>query len=203
MEIRYPKLDKLAMIVVHTSKKLRQYFQAHSIIIRIKFSLWKILQRPKTSERLVQWSVQLGEFDISYESRQQIKAQALADFIQEMTMEGDSTSLVHLEWSLYIDGTSGSQDSGAGIILVGPNKIRIKYAVKLKYNATNNAVEYEALITGLKLAIEVRTENLKVYSDSQLVVNQVKDAYQVKEPSIVKYMQKAKHLLKKLEQEGG
>ena len=88
-----------------------------------------------------------------------------------MTADGDSTSLVHPKWSLYIDGASGSQGSGAGIILVGPNKIRIKYAVKLKYNATNNAVEYEALITGLKLAIEVRTENLKVYSDSQLEVN--------------------------------
>ena len=87
--------------------------------------------------------------------------------------------------------------------MVGPNKIQIRYAVKLKYNATNNAAEYEALIIGLKLAIEVRTENLKIYSDSQLVVNQVNDAYQVQELSIVKYMQKAKQLLKKLEQEGG
>ena len=88
-----------------------------------------------------------------------------------MTTEGDSTSLVYPEWKLYIDGASESQESGAGIILVGPSKIRIKYVVKLKYNATNNAVEYEALVTGLKLAIEVRTENLKIYSDSQLVVN--------------------------------
>ena len=109
-----------------------------------------------------------------------------------MTTEGDSTSLVHPEWSLYIDGASRFQGSGAGIILVGPNKIRIRYAVKLKYNSTNNAVEYEALITSLKLAIEVKIENLKVYSDSQLVVNQVKDAYQVKELSIVKYVQKEK-----------
>ena len=144
------------MIIVHTSKKLLQYFQAYSIIIRTNFPLRKILQRPETSGRLVQWSVQLGEFDISYESRQQIKAQALADFIQEMTTEGDSTSLRHPEWKLYIDGASGSQGSGAGIILNGPNKIRIRYAVKLKYNATNNAAEYEALITGLK-----------IYSDSQ------------------------------------
>ena len=75
--------------------------------------------------------------------------------------------------------------------------------MKLKYNATNNAAEYEALLTGLKLAIEVRAEHLKVYFDSQLVVNQVKDTYQVKEPSIIQYVQKAKQLLKKLEQEGG
>ena len=53
VKIRYPKLDKLAMIVVHTSKKLRQYFQAHSIIIRTNFPLRKIFQRPETSGRLV------------------------------------------------------------------------------------------------------------------------------------------------------
>ena len=87
--------------------------------------------------------------------------------------------------------------------MIGPNKIQIKYAVKLQYNATNNATEYEALLTGLKLAIEVKAEHLKIYSDSQLVVNQVKGTYQVKEPSIIKYVQKAKQLLKKLEQEGG
>ena len=52
--------------------------------------------------------------------------------------------------------------------------------MKLKYSATNNTIEYEALLTGIKLAIEVRAEHLKVYSDSQLVVNQVKGTYQVK-----------------------
>ena len=159
------------MIVVHTSKKFRQYFQAHSIVVRINFPLQKILQRPKTSGRLVQWSIQLGEFNFSYESHHQIKAQALADFIQEMTIEGDSASLTHPEWKLYIDGASGSQGYGANIILVGPSKIRIRYAVKLQYNATNNAAEYEALLTGLKLSIKVRAEHLKVYFDSQLVVN--------------------------------
>ena len=96
------------MTVVHISKKLCQYFQAHSIVVRINFSLRKILQRLETSGRLVQWSIQLGEFDISYESRHQIKAQVLADFIQEMTTEGDSASLIYLEWKLYIDEASGS-----------------------------------------------------------------------------------------------
>ena len=82
--------------------------------------------------------------------------------------------------------------------MIGPNKIQIRYAVKFKYNTTNNAAEYEALLTGLKLAIKVRAEHLKVYFDSQLVVNQVKGTYQVKDPSIVRYMQRAKQLLKKL-----
>ena len=120
-----------------------------------------------------------------------------------MTTEEDSAPLIYPEWKLYIHWASRSQGSGAGIVLIGPNKIRIRYAVKLKYTATNNADEYEALLTGLKLAIEVRAEHLKVYSNSELVVNQVKGTYQVKEPSIVQYVQKAKQLLNKLEQEGG
>ena len=69
--------------------------------------------------------------------------------------------------------------------MIGPNNIQIRYAVKLKYNTTNNAVEYETLLTRLKLAIKVRAEHLKVYSDSQLVVNQVKGTYQAKEPNII------------------
>lgn len=48
-EIRYPKLDKLTLIIVYTSKKLQQYFQANSIVVRTNFPLRKILQRPETS----------------------------------------------------------------------------------------------------------------------------------------------------------
>ena len=113
-----------------------------------------------------------------------------------MTIEDDSTSITHPEWKLYIDRASESQGAGVGILLIGPNKIQIRYAVKLKYNTTNNATEYETLLTGLKLAIEVRAEHLRVYSDSQLVVNQVKGNYQVKELSIIQYVQKAKQVLK-------
>ena len=111
----------------------------------------------------------------------------MADFIQEMIIK-DSTSLTHPEWKLYIDGASGSQGSGAGVILISLSKIQIKYAVKLKYNTTNNIAEYEALLIGLKLAIEIKAEHLKVYSDSQLVVNQVKGTCQVKDPSIIRYV---------------
>ena len=44
----------------------------------------------------------------------------------------------------------------------------IRYAVQIKFNATNNATEYEALLIGLRLVIEVKAKHLKVYSDSQL-----------------------------------
>ena len=78
----------------------------------------------------------------------------------------DIVSLSYPEWKLYIDRASRSQGSKAGVILIGPSKIQIKCAIKLKYNAINNATEYKVLLTGFKLAIEVMTEHLKVYSDS-------------------------------------
>ena len=85
----------------------------------------------------------------------------MADFIQVMTVE-EVVSLSYSEWKIYIDGASRAQRFGVGVILIGPSKISIKYAVKIKYNATNNVAEYEVLITGLRLAIEVRYEHLKV-----------------------------------------
>ena len=54
---------------------------------------------------------------------------------------------------------------------------KIHYALRFRFQASNNVAEYEALIAGLRLAKELRVRNLKVYSDSQLVVNQVNDAY--------------------------
>ena len=67
LEIRYPKMDKLALALVHAARNLYHYFQAHKIVVRTCQPLRKILQRPETFGRLVQWSVQLGEHDILYE----------------------------------------------------------------------------------------------------------------------------------------
>ena len=86
-------------------------------------------------------------------------------------MVEEVVSLSYPEWKLYIDRASRVQGCGVGDNLIGPNKVRIKYAVQIKYNATNNTTEYKALLIRLQLTIEVRAEHLKIYSDSQLVVN--------------------------------
>ncbi|XP_077252057.1 uncharacterized protein LOC143891356 [Tasmannia lanceolata] len=68
------------------ARKLRPYFQAHTIKVLTGQPLRQILHRPDTSGRLVKWAVELSEFDIRYLPRQPIKAQVLADFIAECTM---------------------------------------------------------------------------------------------------------------------
>ncbi|XP_077232405.1 uncharacterized protein LOC143869729 [Tasmannia lanceolata] len=68
------------------ARKLRLYFQAHTIKVLTGQPVRQILHRPDTSGRLVKWAVELSEFDIKYLPRPAIKAQVLADFIAECTM---------------------------------------------------------------------------------------------------------------------
>ena len=69
-----------------------------------------------------------------------------------------------------MDGSSNEGGSGAGLILVSPEVYRMHYTLRFGFKASNNNVEYEALITGLNLAKETKVESLEIYSDSQLVV---------------------------------
>ena len=68
-------------------------------------------------------------------------------------------------------------------------------ALRFGFKASNNEAEYEALITGLKLAREIKVESLEIYSDSQLVFCQVTDKYQAQGEKMVAYLQEAKDLL--------
>ena len=88
-EGRYPIMEKLAFALVTASRKLRHYFQAHVINVQTDHPLKKTMNKLEAAGRLVQWAVELSEFDVRYQPRKSIKAQVLADFIAEFTnMEG-------------------------------------------------------------------------------------------------------------------
>ena len=76
-------------------------------------------------------------------------------------------------WVLYMDGSSNKQGSGSGIIFTTPEGIQLEYNLRFRFPASNNEVEYEALLVRLQLATSLGAEQIQVYSDSQLVVNQV------------------------------
>ncbi|KAL5540825.1 hypothetical protein UlMin_043795 [Ulmus minor] len=173
--------------LIREEEGLRPYFQAHTIIVPTKFPLKQILQKPDTSGRLAKWSIELGEFDILFKPRTAIKGQALADFIAEFTYQPTSLELAKelvpspsSLWHLYVDGSSTDNCSGAGVILVSPERVRLSCALRFRFKATNNQAEYEALLAGLRLAKEVSARHLLIYSDSQLIVNQVNSEYQAK-----------------------
>lgn len=77
-------------------------------------------------------------------------------------------------WSMYFDGSRNRNGAGAGVMLVSPTQIRYYFSFRLQFSCTNNVAKYESLIQGLLLAQKRGIQALKVYGDSELVVNQVR-----------------------------
>jgi hypothetical protein len=138
--------------------------------------------------RLIQWAIELSELDIEYFPRQAIKAQALADFIAEFMAVDEEPSQEKLEekWEVSIDGLSVKGVGGVGIVFKTPEGHLLKHAIRFQYPTTNNEVEYEALLIGLRVAKVLGATTLKVQSDSQLVVGQVNGEYKAKEDRMTK-----------------
>ncbi|GAU48061.1 hypothetical protein TSUD_404890 [Trifolium subterraneum] len=167
------------------ARKLRYYFLAHSIIIRTDQHVKQLLARPDMVGRMLKWSLELAEFDISFESRKALKAQVLADFVAEMTT---STTSEKNKWTIFVDGSSNSQGSGAGIILENGDGVLIEVSLGLSFPTTNNQAEYEAFLAGLRLAEDIGAEEIRIFTDSQLVASQVSGEYQTKEERLLEYL---------------
>ena len=115
-------MEKLAFALITASRKLRHYFQAHAIVVMTGHPLKKSMNKLEAVGRLIQLAIELSEFDIRYQPRNTIKAQALTDFIAEFTpgygdldeMEGNKI------WVILVDGSSTLHAGGIGVVLKSP-----------------------------------------------------------------------------------
>jgi hypothetical protein len=124
----------------------------------------------------MKWSLELSKFDIHYESRKALKAQVFADFLAEMTFPVEDS---HKDWTIFVDGSSNSKGSGAGIIVEDNKGIIVEISLDLSFPVTNNTVEYEAFLAGLRTAKDIGARKVKIFTDSQLVASQVTGEFQV------------------------
>jgi ribonuclease HI len=83
-----------------------------------------------------------------------------------------------------------------GVVLVDPGGDQVKYVVRLEFKATNNMVEYEALIFGLSMALSLGIRRLLVKGDSQLIIKQVRREYRCNEPRLAAYLLRVRKLEK-------
>ena len=86
-------MEKIAFTLIVASRKLRPYFQANPILVMTDQPIKNAMNKPEAAERMIQWAIELSQFDIEYHPRIAIKAQALANFIAEFTIldeEGDT-----------------------------------------------------------------------------------------------------------------
>lgn len=153
-ETKYSPLEKWALALVVATRKLRPYFQAFPVVVVTDQSLRQTLHKPEASGQLVKQAIELSEFDISYKPRAVIKAQTMADFVAEFiepNMDPNHTDITTSSnegqgWQVTVDGSSGEQGARAGVVLESPDGENVFYVVRLKFKATNNQAEYEALI---------------------------------------------------------
>ena len=136
------------------------------------------MNKLEAAGRLIQWAIELSEFDIKYLPRHAIKAQALADFIADK------------KWIIHVDGSSTQHAGGIGVVLQSPEGDKLTYKIRLQYQATNNEVEYEALLKGLELAKSIEAESILILGDSQLVMGQINGTCEAKEKRMKNILRK-------------
>ncbi|GJR43955.1 reverse transcriptase domain-containing protein [Tanacetum coccineum] len=139
--------------------------------------------------------------------RNNTKKEVPKDFLVELPFKEDKKKAVgtmktKLEstklsnaWKLYTDKALSFDGSGAGLMIINPKGKEYTYALHFEFETTNNEVEYEALLAGLQIAKEMEIESLAIFADSQLMVNQIKGAYEARQPTIKEYLKKTKEVM--------
>ena len=142
--------------------------------------------------------------------RTSIKGQILADLVVEFTepqieelpsvgnmdekLVGTISQYRLPTWEVYVDGASNQKGSGIGLVLMFPEKVIIEKYLRLDFSATNNEAKYEALLVGMAMVQRMGGKSIKLFSDSRLVVGQVKGEFEAKDERMQGYLSQVKCL---------
>jgi len=182
-------------VVILARRKLQHYFLGHPITVVSSFPLGEIIQSQEATGRIMKWSIELMSETLTYAPCKAIKSQALVDFVAEWTDSELPPAQVQAElWTMYFDGSLMKTGAGAGLLFVSPLGVHMRYVIRIQFIASNNIVEYEALINGLKIAIELGVRRLNVRGDSQLVIDQVMKASNCHDPKMEAYCKEVRRL---------
>ncbi|XP_040369505.1 uncharacterized protein LOC121051331 [Rosa chinensis] len=171
----------------------------------------------------VEHSIFYLKFSLQYVPQRGVKGQAIADFLAHHPMldvpavrelEVAATTLdrpdlaclpeyaalyqatVSLQpWVLYFDGSRTDTLAGAGVVLENPAGDRFSYSFQLEFQCTNNQAEYEALIIGLEVLLEMGIGDVQILGDSLLVINQLCNEFRCNSFTLVPYWNRALDLL--------
>ena len=182
-------IEKVALALVLTARRMRPYFQNHSITVRTDYPIFKILSKPDLAGRMIGWSVELFEFDIHYEPRGAIKSQCLADFSAELT----PLPTLSGGWTLYVDDSSNKIACGAGVVLEGPGDLFLEQALQFGFRRPITRPSTRPCSLGLNLAYDMGAHEVTCKSDSRVMVGQVNGEFEVKETLLQRYYHAAKN----------
>ncbi|XP_076920629.1 uncharacterized protein LOC143581824 [Bidens hawaiensis] len=175
-ETRYSMLEKLVLALVYAARRLRRYFQGHPINVLRGYKLKNTCDQ-RTSK---------------------------VDFVTEVPQSKEEECLVEQQipippereqvWSLFTDGASSNEGSSAGLRLVNTEGHEFSYAIKLDFKITNNEVDYEAFLAGLRIAKKLGVKHLEARVDSMLIAGHINGTYEAKNDVMALYLSQAKDL---------
>ena len=172
--------------MVHATRKLPYYFQAHTIVVLTQLLLQSLLRKANYTRKIAKWGTILGAFDIKYMPRTSIKGQVLADLVVELAesplkeerekhnMDEKLVGMVSLQetlsWKVYVDGVANQRGSGVELVVISPEKIIIENSLRLGFSATNNETKYETLLVEMTMVQKMRRRTVEIFSYSRLVI---------------------------------
>ncbi|XP_039811637.1 uncharacterized protein K02A2.6-like [Panicum virgatum] len=176
----YPQTQKLLYTIIMAAKKLQHYFTEHEVSVVTSFPLGEVVRNRDAVGRISKWVVELMGYDVKFVPRTVIKSQALADFIAEWTeVHAPTPEISHEYWTPYFDGSVMGPGVGPGSSWSPQKGVSSKY---------------EALISGLRIAIDIEATRLYVYGDSKLVIDQVMKNSNCESPLMDAYYQEVRKL---------
>ena len=209
-EVRYLPLEKAILVVVLDTHKLPHYFQAHTVVIFTQLPLKTVLRSANYTGRIAKWGIILGVFNIKYMPRTSIKGQVLADLVAEFTeleieelpsvgnmdekLVGTISQYRLPTWEVYVDGVSNQKGSEVGLVLMSLEKVFIEKSLRLDFSATNNEAKYKTLLEGMTMVQRMGGKSIKLFSDSRLVVGQVRGEFEAKDERMQGYLSQVKFL---------
>ena len=138
-----------------------------------------------------------------------IKGQVLADLVAEFTeppleeisttqnMDGKSVGIISLQepsfWKVYVDGVTNQRGSRVSLVLILPKKLTIEKSLRLGFSAMNNEAD-KALLEGMSMVQRMEGKAVKMFSDSRLVVGQVKGKLETRDERMQEYLSQVRHL---------
>jgi len=125
-------IEKVALALVFMTKRMRPYFQNHSITVKTDYPIFKILS--KLAGSMIGWSVELSKFEIRYESIGAIKSKCLVDFSAEFTPRSDLSA----GQTIYVDDSSNKIACRTTVVLEGLGDLLLEKELQFGFKATNN-----------------------------------------------------------------
>ncbi|XP_008229457.1 PREDICTED: uncharacterized protein LOC103328826 [Prunus mume] len=211
-ELKYTLIEKTCLALNFAIQKLRHYMQAFTVYLIARADpIRYVMSKPVLTGRLAKWALLINQYEIIYAPAKAVKGQVVADFLADHPIPADweiSDDLLDEQvffadvspaWMMFFDGSARKDEAGASIVFISPKRHVLPYSFSLSEFCSNNVAEYQALIMGLQMVVEMKISSLEVYGDSMLVINQLLTHYEVRMDDLIPYHQMTTQLLERFD----